>query len=64
MEQEMVDIEGDIIQATNMAIFVAYGEEEEWLPISQIEFDETAIMTGEVTTIKLPRWLAEEKGFV
>ena len=60
--EEVVEVEDlEEKHATDRAILVTDGEEEYWLPWSQIEVE-----PGDkgLINVKMPRWLAEEKGMV
>jgi hypothetical protein len=64
MKSELVDIEAVIKQRTPKAVRIDHydsNSEDVWLPLSQIEIEETGRL---VVTITLPRTLAEEKGLV
>lgn len=63
--QKMVDIEIDGIERqTGKAILAIIGEEEVWLPKSQIEFDVDAKHPEDTVIVKVAEWLAIEKGLV
>lgn len=48
---------------TEMAILVFDGDEEIWLPKSQIEYDEDAYF-GDTIEVLIPEWLALEKRMI
>lgn len=53
---EKITLVFDKIQAmTPKAILFVFGDDEEWLPRSQIDIDE------KTKTLEIPLWLAEEK---
>lgn len=55
-DQEMITLLWDRIEhETDDAILFAFGDEEVWLPKSQIDVDEEEGM------LDIPLWLAEEK---
>ena len=59
MKSNIVDIEVKLHHQTEKAILVSDDGEKEsavWLPLSQIEWDEST------STVTLPDWLALEKG--
>lgn len=63
-KSEIVDIEAIIKQRTAKAVRIDHPDsntEDLWLPLSQIEIEETGRMLVDIT---LPRTLAEEKGLV
>ena len=49
---------------SQLAILITDGKTNAWLPISQIEYDENEIGTGNATEIILSEWLAENKGLI
>ena len=59
-EPEFLTISATILQETDDAILIECDGQEEWLPISQIDFaGERGDTDVEIT---LPDWLAEERG--
>lgn len=64
MKSDVIDIDGAIEAKTEKAVLFHTGNKEEavWLPLSQIEVDETGI--SGIVTITLPEWLALEKGLI
>ena len=64
MRSHVSDIDGAIEARTDKAVLFHTGNKEEaaWLPLSQIEVEETGI--GGIVTVTLPEWLAIEKGLV
>lgn len=64
-EPEMWEVRGEIVQETEDAILLVVGGDDVvdsldyWLPKSQIEYDGER---GDVVTVSVPDWLAEEKG--
>lgn len=61
MDKNMIEISATVIHETDMAIFIDDGDNEVWLPKSQLEdypdVDETGIVT-------LPEWLAKDKELI
>ena len=55
------EITVEILRESERAIFVTDGTVEEWLPKSQIEYDDTG---SNVVVITLPEWLAQEKNLI
>ena len=64
MKSNIVDIDVKVTARTAKAVLVHTGIKEKaiWLPLSQIEIEETGI--GEIFTVTLPEWLALEKGLI
>ena len=64
MKSDIIDIDGAIEARTEKAILFHTGDKEQatWLPLSQIEVDETGIPG--IVTITLPEQLATEKGLI
>ncbi len=64
MKSNIVDIDVEVTARTAKAVLVHTGIKEKaiWLPLSQIEIEETGI--GEIFTVTLPEWLALEKGLI
>ncbi|SHN66668.1 hypothetical protein [Desulfovibrio litoralis] len=61
MSGEMTFIKATILKITDEAMLVDCCGVEEWLPLSQIDF---IGIEGEITTIELPEWLYDQKGFI
>ena len=64
MKSNIVDIDVEVTARTAKAVLVHTGIKEKaiWLPLSQLEIEETGI--GEIFTVTLPEWLALEKGLI
>lgn len=64
MRSDVIDIDGAIEARTDKAVLFHTGNKEEavWLPLSQIEIEETGI--SGIVTVTLPEWLGEEKGLI
>ena len=64
MKSDIIDIDGAIEARTEKAILFHTGDKEQaaWLPLSQIEVDETGIPG--IVTVTLPERLATEKGLI
>ena len=64
MKSDIIDIDGAIEARTDKAVLFHTGNKEEaaWLPLSQIEVDETGI--AGIVTVTLPEWLATDKGLI
>ena len=59
---EMVEVDVKILLETKEALLVFDGDNEVWLPKSQIEYD--FFEKGKEITIEIPEWIAIEKGLV
>lgn len=62
-----VELEVSVLRETEKAILVRTDEgKEAWIPKSQILVERTDVSPdpGEVGTLAIPQWLAEEKGIV
>lgn len=58
---EIIDV---VLKAeTERAIFVDYDGDEQWLPLSQIEFLDLNYRKGESMSIEVPNWLMVKKGW-
>jgi len=64
MKSDIIDIDGAIEARTEKAVLFHTGNKEEaaWLPLSQIEIEETGFEG--IFTVSLPEWLALEKGMI
>lgn len=64
MRSNVIDIDGAIEARTGKAVLFHTGNREEaaWLPLSQVEVEETGV--GGIVTVTLPEWLAQEKGLI
>ena len=64
MTSEMHDFEGKFIHATDSAILIDVDGREVWFPTEQIEMDAYVIdySKGDDISIKVPEWLAVQKG--
>lgn len=63
MSNREIEIAVDIKRETDKAYLVFDGAREAWIPKSQIT-DYTEERDGQITSIFIPEWLAEEKGLV
>ena len=59
---EIVEIIGTVKAITDAAILVDDGDNDIWLPLSQIKIDKGEYMKGDDLVIEIPEWLAFEKG--
>jgi hypothetical protein len=64
MKSDIIDIDGAIEARTEKAVLFHTGDKEQaaWLPLSQIEVDETGVPG--IVTVTLPEWLALDKGLI
>lgn len=64
MKSNIIDIDGAIEARTQKAVLFHTGDKSEaaWLPLSQIEIEETGV--GGIVTVTLPEWLALDKGLI
>lgn len=64
MKSDIIDIDGAIEARTGKAVLFHTGNKSEaaWLPLSQIEVDETGVPG--IVTVTLPEWLATDKGLI
>lgn len=64
MKSDIIDIDGAIEARTEKAVLFHTGNKEQaaWLPLSQIEVDETGVPG--IVTVTLPEWLATDKGLI
>lgn len=64
MKSDIIDIDGAIEARTEKAVLFHTGDKEQaaWLPLSQIEVDETGVPG--IVTVTLPEWLATDKGLI
>ena len=60
---ETVEIDVEILAKTDMAIFVSDGDNEVWLPLSQI-IDPEEFEIGQTVTIEVPEWLGISKELI
>ena len=64
MKSNIIDIDGAVEARTEKAVLFHTGDKTQaaWLPLSQIEIEETAF--GGIFTVSLPEWLALDKGLI
>lgn len=64
MKSDVIDIDGAVAARTANAVLFHTGDKDEavWLPLSQIEIEETGFKG--IFTVTLPEWLALEKGLI
>ncbi len=66
---DMCEYTVEVKHRTDMAILVPNGieingiEEKVWLPLSRTVIEEEYWEIGDIITIGIPEWLAQEKGF-
>ena len=54
----------EVKAVTEKALLVEYEEEEYWIPLSQVELEETEVKfdRGARGTLAITKWIAKEKG--
>jgi hypothetical protein len=64
MKSNIIDIDVEVTARTEKAVLVHTGIKEKavWLPLSQIEIEDSAI--AGIETVSLPEWLALDKGLI
>lgn len=64
MKSDVIEIDGAIEARTEKAVLFHTGDKEQavWLPLSQVEVDETG--SPGIATVTLPEWLATDKGLI
>lgn len=64
MKSDVIDIDGAVEARTEKAVLFHTGNKEEavWLPLSQIEIEDTGFKG--IFTVTLPEWLALDKGLI
>jgi hypothetical protein len=65
-EAEKIEVSVIFKHNTDNAILVSDGDNDIWLPLSQIECDEdlSAFEPGDDIELLMPEWLAKEKGII
>jgi hypothetical protein len=61
-KNELVDITVNLLHETEMAVLVTDGDDEVWLPKSQIEY-EIIDQRERTAVVTMPTWLAEKHDF-
>lgn len=56
-QPKLIDVKGELRGETERAYRIYDGKKTEWVPKQYVEFDND-------DTFTMPRWLAEDKGFV
>ena len=62
---ESVVLDGVVVKVvTEKALLIEYGDEEVWIPISQIDLSETDVEfeRGAKGTLGITQWIAKQKG--
>ena len=62
-DKNYIEITVDIKHETERAYLISDGDNEAWIPKSQLE-DDPEHVSGETYTIIIPEWLAQDKGLV
>ena len=64
-DAQRVEVSVEFVRRTDRAILVKDGGDEElWLPLSQVEDFAEDAKPGDALDISLPEWLAKEKGLI
>jgi hypothetical protein len=63
-KSDLVDIDVAVEHRTEKAVLVHTGDKYKavWVPLSQVEIEETGI--GGIFTLTIPEWLALERGLI
>lgn len=62
---EKIGVSLKVLRESDKALLCTQnGEEEFWLPKSQIDYDEDTVEIGKVSDFNIPKWLMEEKQIV
>ena len=65
MSRPTVEFEdSECIQETDAALLVSIDGEEHWIPKSQITDDSEVWKQGDVGTLVITEWIAQEKGLI
>jgi len=66
MPRPMVEIDDvEVIKETSDALLCIINDEEVWIPKSQIDSEESQILSdGDTGTLVITEWLATEKGLI
>ncbi len=59
---DLIDIACEVHARTDLAVRIYDGDRHVWLPLSQIELDDSA--GSDRATVTLPEWLAHDKGLI
>ena len=62
-DQNYIEITVDIKHETDMAYLVSDGDNEHWIPKSQLQ-DDPEHISGTTFTMIIPEWLAQDKGLI
>lgn len=64
IEKDYVELDLTVMNETASAFSLTDGDNQEWVPKSQIYYDESEAFIGSTTQFQIPEWLAIEKGFI
>jgi len=68
IEEGWVEIKGLFVHVTDDAVLIQIDKERVWIPRSQIDEDDNAVLVdhdrGDEIEIKIKEWIAVEKGLV
>ena len=62
--EEYIELPVDVIQVTDLALFVTDHSKAVWIPKSQMDPEEDIPEPGEGKTIFLKEWIALNKGLI
>ena len=60
----LVELEVEFVGETDLAIWVSDGDRRVSLPKSRIKYDADQTPDGQLITVEIQAWLAEQKGLV
>jgi RNase P/RNase MRP subunit p29 len=63
-DKDLIEISGEILYETDLAILLYDGETESWIPKSQIEIEPKFFELGDMVVVTMPEWLAEDKELI
>jgi len=61
MGEENVELSVEVVHITDKAILIDEGDEQIWLPKSQIRLEHSS---GNTYSVEIPEWLAMKKGLL
>jgi hypothetical protein len=62
--QTVVEIKAQIMAETDKAFLLSTGDDEQWFPKSQIDWELTDNpLPGAMVTFYIPQWLVDKKGW-
>ena len=61
---EMIEFDMEYRHETDLAVLVDDGDDQYWLPKSQVQYDDGEYEKGDIMTVYIPFWLAEDEGLI